>query len=258
MAVHRAVILIFMTAMFTMKLFSTESGMEKEMMKGRDISPIPDTDERIDGYRKNYKKVKGSHIQFPSKYNQNKLETVEKQEPQPVKKQEQPEVEKPVVEKPVVQAVEKPVSGYTGGIVDGMREGIGKLVLENGDIYEGNWKKGQKSGHGIYLYSSGLKYNGSWKEDKMDGEGSLIFPDGSFYYGNFQKGAITGTGTFRYSDGAVYEGGWKDGKWNGAGVFKLSDGRSLKAVFANHQVVEILKDEKTENNCGEEQNDENN
>ena len=57
MAVHRAVILIFMTAMFTMKLFATESGMEKEMMKGRDISPIPDTDERIDGYRKDRKSV---------------------------------------------------------------------------------------------------------------------------------------------------------------------------------------------------------
>jgi len=238
--------------LFIPAILSGEDALEENIVKGRDISPLPDTDERIDGYRKDYKKVKGNHIQLPSKYTAKKTEPVlnEVQAPPEVKK-ESPEI----IEKPAQKEVEKPVPGYTGGIVEGVREGKGKLVLENGDIYEGNWKNGKKSGHGIYLYSNGLKYNGNWEDDRMDGTGSLIFSDGSLYCGDFSKGSITGEGIFRYSDGAVYEGGWKDGKWNGEGKFKLKDGRELRAIFANHQVIEILKEEKTENNCEGEQND---
>ena len=77
----------------------------------------------------------------------------------------------------------------------------------------------------------------------MHGDGSLIFPDQSQYYGELTKGKITGYGMFIYADGAVYEGNWKDGRWHGEGCFKLRDGRSLKAVFADQQVVKILKEE---------------
>jgi hypothetical protein len=228
---------------------------DENILKGRDISPLPDTDERINGYRKDYKKVKGNHIQLPSKYTAKKTEPVLNEVPAPPEvKNEVPEI----IEKPAQKEAAKPVAGYTGETVNGVRDGKGKLVLENGDIYEGNWKNGKKSGHGIYLYLSGLKYNGNWEDDRMDGAGSLIFPDGSLYYGDFSKGTITGAGTFRYSDGAVYEGGWKNGKWNGKGVFRLPDGRMLNAIFADHQVIEILKEEKTGNESEVEKNDENN
>lgn len=240
MELNRKTILLLMVFLFRLQLFSNESGIDTELMKGRDILPLPDTDERIDGYRKDYRKVKGSHIQFPSKYSQKKKEAEIKEEPVKVEKQVAAESDKPVIDK-----VEKQMPGYSGEMVNGLREGKGKLVLENGDIYEGNWKNGKKSGHGIYLFANGIKYNGSWNEDLMDGEGSLIFPDSRKYYGNITKGKITGYGTFVYSDGARYEGCWKDGKWHGEGKFKLKDGRELKAIFVEQQVARIiLEDEK--------------
>lgn len=203
-------------------------------------------DARIQGYRLDYRKIKKDHIQIPSKYKRSEKKEVKekseihedseksKQNDNAQKSQVAEDIDKKC--KPVVGA------GYVGDVVEGMREGKGRLVLENGDIYEGYWKKGVKSGHGIYIYADGMKYNGNWENDRMNGIGSLMLPDGSFYYGEFKNGQMTGVGMFRYSDGAVYEGEWKEGMWHGKGVFRLTDGRELKAVFANHQVIEIIKE----------------
>ena len=144
---------------------------------------------------------------------------------------------------PAEKLQEKPKPGYYGQTVDGIREGKGKLVTENGDFYDGEWKNGKKQGQGVYIYSNGVKYNGTWNNDKMDGYGSLIFPNGSSYYGEFRDGAISGNGTFKYTDKAEYSGGWKNGKWHGRGCFRLANGKEINAVFADQQVVALINDD---------------
>lgn len=52
------------------------------------------------------------------------------------------------------------------------------MIMENGNIYKGQWVKGQKHGLGtFYEQSSGAVYEGEWKEDKKDGKGILKISD---------------------------------------------------------------------------------
>lgn len=250
-------------------LFGEETVLDFDSLKNREVAPLPETDERIDGYRKDYKKVKGDHIQLASKLKKGGEKTKKQKEPREqnieqnhavkVKKaQSQAETETTLQtaiaktnqngeQNDLLQNSSSPskskkiVAGYSGETLNGVREGRGKLITKNGDVYEGYWKKGKKEGHGIYLYASGIKYNGNWSNDKMDGYGSLIFPDGSSYYGDFAEGAITGNGVFKYADKAEYSGEWRDGKWHGRGRFKSANGRELNAIFANQQIVKLIE-----------------
>ncbi len=258
---------------------SDDEESAESLTEGREIAPLPRTDERINGYREDYKKPKENLIELPKKYRKKEKEK-EKPEsvetfhetslpniPKPEIKPQPPQAQnphpaevKPIPEptktEPKPESVQtKPVQtfhetslqpGYYGQTFDGLRDGKGKLVLENGDIYEGHWKEGKKEGHGIYVYANGIKYNGTWKNDKMDGFGSLIFPDGSSYYGEFEGGSISGTGTFKYADKAEYSGEWKNGKWHGRGCFKLANGREINAVFSDQQIVEFIVPEDSE------------
>ena len=189
------------TFFFLISLFfysSADDDIESagSLAEGREIAPLPRTDERINGYREDYKKPSENLIELPKKYRKKEKEKEKKPEEKPAAPEEtstslpnDPEP-RPVQTFHETSLQSKPKPGYYGQTFDGLRDGKGKLVLENGDVYEGNWKEGQKNGQGIYLYASGIKYNGTWKNDKMDGYGSLIFPDGSSYYGEFKEGAI--------------------------------------------------------------------
>ena len=236
------------------------------LTEGREIAPLPRTDERINGYREDYKKPKESLIELPKKYRKKdkekkktepqkeNLKLPESDGPKPSEEAEKTEENKNVSHETLPPKADpgseqkpaekpKPKPGYYGETFDGLRDGKGKLVLENGDVYEGHWREGKKEGHGIYVYANGIKYNGTWKNDKMDGYGSLIFPDGSSYYGEFEGGSISGTGTFKYADKAEYSGEWKNGKWHGRGRFRLANGREINAIFCDQQIVEFIKTE---------------
>ena len=265
------VFLLFLSFPFFV-VISDDAESAESLTEGREIAPLPQTDERINGYREDYKKPKENLIELPKKYRkkgkgktktpENKevveepakeekiVNPIQKQPAKPSEEAEKTEENKNVSHetlppKPEPKPVEKPKPkpGYYGETFDGLRDGKGKLVLENGDVYEGHWREGQKDGHGIYVYANGIKYNGTWKNDKMDGFGSLIFPDGSSYYGEFEGGAISGTGTFKYADKAEYSGEWKNGKWHGRGRFKLANGREINAIFCDQQIVELIKTE---------------
>ncbi|MBR4490731.1 hypothetical protein IKP13_08885, partial [bacterium] len=188
------------TFLFLIPLFlysSADDDIESagSLAEGREIAPLPRTDERINGYREDYKKPSENLIELPKKYRKKEKEKEKKPEEKPAAPELSEEAEKteenknvshetlpPKQESKPVQTFHetslppeplkpaekpKPKPGYYGQTFDGLRDGKGKLVLENGDVYEGNWKEGQKNGQGIYLYASGIKYNGTWKNDKM-------------------------------------------------------------------------------------------
>lgn len=249
-------------------------------IENRSIGEMPEQcDERINGYREDYRKIDKELIQLPSKYRKKGRKSQKKDENRPVPAAVSPaaipeenaetangkalppapevstdsavkqtadrkkhEENQPVAEKEPETAEPKTAPGYYGETFNGVRDGRGKLVLANGDIYDGHWREGKKEGHGIYIYASGVKYNGTWHSDKMDGYGSLIFPDGSSYSGEFSDGEISGTGTFNYTDKASYTGEWSKGKWHGEGRFKLPNGRELHAIFADQQIVRIISE----------------
>ena len=41
---------------------------------------------------------------------------------------------------------------YTGDLYNGKREGVGKYIYKNGDIYDGDWKNDLKNGEGTFTF----------------------------------------------------------------------------------------------------------
>jgi len=58
-----------------------------------------------------------------------------------------------------------------------------KFEYENGDIYEGEWRKGRIDGSGKMEFIGGDLYEGEWKNDMMDGRGKNIYHNGNVYEG---------------------------------------------------------------------------
>lgn len=74
-------------------------------------------------------------------------------------------------------------------------------------------------GNGTYLFENGDRYNGSWKKGVANGYGVYEFVNGDVYKGSFKGGLMDGRGTYRYSNDDKYIGAWEDGKMNGRGHF---------------------------------------
>ena len=47
-----------------------------------------------------------------------------------------------------------------------MAHGPGRLIHDNGDVYEGDWKNDKACGFGKFIFSDGAKYVGEWDNDK--------------------------------------------------------------------------------------------
>ena len=126
----------------------------------------------------------------------------------------------------------QPVAGsvtYADGtkseLVKEQNSANGKIIYENGDVYEGEIKGLSKEGRGTHtVASTGEVYEGEFKNDMRNGTGTIQYTDGSFYTGNFVNNSMEGTGVFTYSDGSVYTGTLSNNTRNGPGVYEQPDG----------------------------------
>ena len=137
---------------------------------------------------------------------------------------------------------------YTGQYNDkGQYHGNGKLVDDDGTIYEGQWENGKihgkgtethpsrlhwyqgdflngkRHGQGEEIYLNGKRFTGTWHEGEKKGigHGKEIYADRSTFEGEFMDGQKH-NGTRLYPDGSYYVGGWKDNKQYGTGrAYKL-------------------------------------
>ena len=64
--------------------------------------------------------------------------------------------------------------------------GLGKLVLPNGDQYEGEFLHGSFHGHGVLRYARRDVYEGNWVAGAQHGFGRMVHSDGSVYSGDWQ------------------------------------------------------------------------
>ena len=77
---------------------------------------------------------------------------------------------------------------YEGDIENGIPNGMGKVIFNNGDNYDGNWIDGELNGQGTFQSSDGTRYKGEWMNGKYHGKGTLKFSDGLKKIGEFKDG----------------------------------------------------------------------
>ena len=61
----------------------------------------------------------------------------------------------------------------------------GKIRMDNGSIYDGEWLHGLPNGQGVMNWQNGSIYAGEWDNGIAHGIGKLLFFRGEYYEGNF-------------------------------------------------------------------------
>eukprot|EP00913_Durusdinium_trenchii_P008430 g7916.t1 len=143
-------------------------------------------------------------------------------------------------------------SCYSGQWLQDVPHGKGRL--EQGDVYDGQWRYGKACGHGIHIAANKVRYEGEWVNDQKHGHGEEHYADGGRFSGSYEEGYKSGEGLFRWPDGSEYKGHffkdyfcghgrqkWPDGRsydgqWqanlmHGQGRFKWPDGRSYHGTY---------------------------
>lgn len=111
--------------------------------------------------------------------------------------------------------------------------GTGKMLLEDGALYEGDVKNGMAEGKGKTIFKSGIVYTGNYAGSEMSGKGKMLWTDGSSYDGDWAAGKRTGKGIYKWVSGSVYEGDWVNGNREGKGRLVLNDSSSYDGSWKN-------------------------
>ncbi|WEK53738.1 MAG: stalk domain-containing protein [Candidatus Cohnella colombiensis] len=149
---------------------------------------------------------------------------------------------------------------YEGDLIDGKKNGAGKLYYLNKLWYDGQFREDTLDGQGKLFDQSGsyLRYEGQFKNSKMDGQGNSYSPDGTMLYegqwsvglhdgfgvlynvsgkvydGHFKQDQYDGEGKLYYASGTLkYEGSFKSGVPHGAGILHFSDNSRYEGEFSS-------------------------
>lgn len=124
-------------------------------------------------------------------------------------------------------------SKLEGFWLEGLHHYYGRVILANGDYYEGGIKYGSFNGVGTFSHYTGGTYFGEWQDHLMHGQGEEFFVDGSKFKGEFRNGTKNGNGKFTWCDGSTYEGEVKDNAIEGVGEYRWVEGNYYKGNFKN-------------------------
>lgn len=125
--------------------------------------------------------------------------------------------------------------------------GFRRVVLKNGDVYEGIWENGKYNGYGKMIYANGVVYEGEWENGKPRGlcklklangdvlegifsyfgisYGKRLYTNGDIYEGHMHNHKPNDDGKMIYANGDIYVGKWKEGKRDGYGKLTLANGK---------------------------------
>lgn len=117
---------------------------------------------------------------------------------------------------------------YTGTFLNGLFEGEGCMVDNNGLLYQGSFKQGKKNGFGTLNFLNGDIYEGYFENDVFNGTGQFKRASGERESGVYVNGQIEGEGIITYKDGTIFVGSIKNGKPCGRGKIMDSTGKLLK------------------------------
>jgi len=99
----------------------------------------------------------------------------------------------------------------------GLKEGKGRLVDDQGNVYEGDFKNDKKNGIGKMIFSNGDIYEGGWADDQRHGNATQT----------------------HWNNSASYTGGWRNNACHGVGVFRWPDGsKTMRDYFLDRLIAE--------------------
>ena len=128
---------------------------------------------------------------------------------------------------------------YEGDWVENKRNGLGKLLQASGYVYEGTWVDNKAHGFGCCTYVSGNTYEGNWASNRRHGAGKSVSVNGDVYIGNWSQDRKHGNGEITHSDGNKYEGMWEDNKPHGEGVYTYINGNVHTGSFVNGKLTSV-------------------
>lgn len=104
---------------------------------------------------------------------------------------------------------EQQTGSYVGQCVDGLPNGNGIIVYDDGSEYKGDYKLGLRHGPGTMLWANGNYYTGSWLGNLPQGLGKMVWSDGRRYEGKWFRGKLQGYGTYVNTSGETIYGLWR-------------------------------------------------
>lgn len=91
------------------------------------------------------------------------------------------------------------------------KEVIGKLIYNDGTIYEGELLNGHKHGKGIFTMQDNTIFKGEWRNDSMVGVATIISSNGSRFIGEvINNGIKNGEGKITFKDSSTFVGQFQD------------------------------------------------
>jgi len=122
---------------------------------------------------------------------------------------------------------------YEGEFNEGLKQGEGTYVWENGDRYQGHFASDRPDGRGKYQFANGDAYEGEVKLGIIAGRGSYVSRNGDVFDGSFSNGKPHGIGVYRYASGDRYEGEMDMGRPHGKGRYHSKNGDRFEVAFVD-------------------------
>ncbi|MDR0893816.1 MAG: protein kinase [Prevotellaceae bacterium] len=145
---------------------------------------------------------------------------------------------------------------YIGETHNGLPDGYGIYLFDNGDLWYGKWKNGVRQGKGILIEASGKLRTGTWDDNTYTAEASdkllapawreklksAVYknpthkPDNERYKGQTVNFKRTGLGIYAWDSGTFYVGGWTNANFNGYGIHLVSGSYTNNCPNASYYV----------------------
>lgn len=131
-----------------------------------------------------------------------------------------------------IYAYENKYFRYEGEWLNGVKHGNGKLVMNDGSFYEGDFRDGEISGNGYKFDTTReTEYTGEFYEGVYQGKGLLRCKNQFVYEGDFYENLKHGYGELNeFKINQVFKGQWYFNKRHGQGVQRYADGSTYTGI----------------------------